>query len=260
MAKITYIIPGLTNGVTYYGKVFSVNPKKRANGRADLTVFAAVPSAFPAEPTDYTLIAKYTTSQTWVAPEDGWFKIEIHGASGNGGMCNSDYEYDYDADIEEVWGHTGGSGGGGAYVCSAFKLKAGDVLTLVRGTVGSDTSVTAESSMETYSTMVATSGGNGTKASGTTSGATKGQGGRGGVASGGNITNVNGSAGSNGAYHKYDYGATVNGPAGGAPGHADGNTGGRGGGFKGTTAASISPGSGSAGFIKISRGNTNVVA
>lgn len=45
MAKITHNVTGLTNGVTYYGKVFSVNPKKRANNRADLTVFTAVPAA-----------------------------------------------------------------------------------------------------------------------------------------------------------------------------------------------------------------------
>lgn len=50
MAKITHTIHGLTNGVTYYGKVYSVNPKKRANNRADLAVFAAIPSAFPEEP------------------------------------------------------------------------------------------------------------------------------------------------------------------------------------------------------------------
>ena len=43
-------IAGLTNGVTYYGKVFSVNPKERINSRADLTVFAAVPAAHPKIP------------------------------------------------------------------------------------------------------------------------------------------------------------------------------------------------------------------
>lgn len=44
MAKIEHIFENLTNGATYYGKVFTVNPKKRVNNRADLMVFAAVPA------------------------------------------------------------------------------------------------------------------------------------------------------------------------------------------------------------------------
>lgn len=265
MAKITHIIPGLTNGVTYYGKVFSVNPKKRANGRADLTVFAAVPSEFPAEPTAYTLIAKYTSSQTWVAPEDGWFKIEVHGASGTGGYSSSDYEYEYSDDpdehVEKYWGQTGGSGGGSGYAASIVKLKAGDIVVLSPGAVGVVSSATVTSSYNTeYShSLQVTGAGNGTKPSGATKSATTGKGGSGGVASGGNSENINGSAGKNGAYSKYDYSNyTCSGPAGGAPGHVDGNTGGAGGGFKGLTASSIAPGSGKAGFIKISRGNTNL--
>lgn len=261
MAKITHIIPGLTNGVTYYGKVFSVNPKKRANGRADLTVFAAIPSAFPAEPTDYTLIAKYTTSQTWVAPEDGWFKIEVHGASGKGGSAARDTSTD-DDDNTIYQGGSGAGGGGSAYVCSAVKLKKGDVIALVCGAVGSDTTATVTSSVETYGSMKATSGANGGSAwwnNGFPNGYNGGTGGVGGTASGGNVSNVNGGKGSNGSTTDWEESKSsvdAAGGTGGAPGHSDGNHGGTGGYLN--NYSSYSAASGAAGFIKISRGNTNL--
>ena len=260
MAKITHMIPGLTNGVTYYGKVFSVNPKNRANGRADLTVFAAIPSAFPAEPTDYTLIAKYTSSQTWVAPEDGWFKIEIHGASGSGAEGKPTGSAWYKTEDEDtgdsIWYYySGPSGGGGAYVCSEVKLKKGDTITLVRGAVGSDTTATIASSMGTYEIMKAESG-----TSATTGTSNFGYAGTGGTASGGTIANNDGSAGLKGARsadYEHSSDITVAVRAGGSPGHTDGNNGGNGG--YATNGKKYGATSGKAGFIKISRGNTNVV-
>jgi len=86
-------------------------------------------------------------------------------------------------------------------------------------------------------------------------------GGTGGVASGGQ-TNINGENGSNGtgAGTMYPDASTVNfaGGTGGSPAHADGNTGGAGGSAIRTIAHNGS--SGSAGFVKISRGDTNITA
>lgn len=45
MATVTKKFTGLTNGKTYYAKVFTVNPKKRVNNRSDLKVASATPKA-----------------------------------------------------------------------------------------------------------------------------------------------------------------------------------------------------------------------
>lgn len=264
MAKITHMIPGLTNGVTYYGKVYSVNPKKRANGRADLTVFAAIPSAFPAEPTDYTLIAKYTTSQTWVAPEDGWFKIEVHGASGSGAIAKTGgfivYDSDYGDDVEVEGVITGGSGGGGGYSCSIIKMNKGDTVVIESLAIGSVATVYINSSHDVYPNILVSSGGSGTMQVGSNDG----NAGYGGSASGGNYANYNGSAGLKGV-RVYSVGVslrnlTASPRPGGAPGHTDGNAGGQSGSKNSGTTALTSPGYGKAAFVNISRGNTNVTA
>lgn len=269
MAKITYTIPGLTNGVTYYGKVFSANPKDRVNGRADLAVFAAIPSSFPVEPTSYSLINTYTASQTWIAPEDGWFKIEVFGASGNGGTSARPDKYT--DEYEEEWriGATGGGGASGGYSASAVKLKMGDIISLSPGGVGSTSSAVIDSSVDdTYDhTISVTSGGNG--GNGRTNGENSvgGTGGAKGAASGGNLQNIDGNAGSRGGTPKST--GVGDGPypggAGGAAVIDGGNVGGAGGGYDSSglylnPEVCTSPGSGKKGFIKISRGNTNVVA
>ena len=200
---------------------------------------------------DYTLIGKYTTSQIWTAPEDGTYKIEVHGASGNGGRGTIyDFE-DSDGDVWYNWG-AGDGGGGSGYGCSIVKMNAGDTITLTPGSVGSNTSVTFNSSVESYDPITVTSGKNATTGSSSDPGA-------GGTATGGNVSNINGSAGSNGAGRADSYqvtGLNLTGGAGGAPGHADGNTGGKGGNIVNSSVSS-SVGSGSAGFVNISRGNTN---
>lgn len=40
---------------------------------------------FPAEPSAYELIGTYTSSGSFIATENGWFQVEVFGASGNGG-------------------------------------------------------------------------------------------------------------------------------------------------------------------------------
>ena len=232
-------------------------------------------AGFPAEPTEYLPIDKYTASQTWIAPESGWFKIEVHGASGNGGLgANTSFEVDGDGGYYVALG--GGSGAGGGYGCSLVKLSAGDIVTLNIGAVGADTVVEINSSMESYDTIVVSPGGNGGNAVATAKddvGAVtpsySGAAGVAGTVTGGNLANIQGGNGTRGSGTTWATGEENYSPvAGGKAAHSDGNAGGRGAGVYRSIAVSDAwTGSdwlpykrtfGKAGFIKISRGNTNV--
>lgn len=49
-----------------------------------------IPEVFPDKPAseaDYSLIETITSSKTWVAPEDGWFLVDVVSASGSGGSA-----------------------------------------------------------------------------------------------------------------------------------------------------------------------------
>lgn len=207
-------------------------------------------NSFPSEPTEYKLIETYTTNYTFIAPEDGWYKIEVFGASGSGGNAKVYYDGDFGSGY---FVYTGGGGGGGAYASSIIKLKAGDSVNISSLSVGDTASVSINSSIETYTTINVTSGKNGTNA--TTY--SYGQGGSGGTASGGQ-TNKNGSSGTSGDLGADTATEKVDGGVGGASAHVDGN--------KGGSAADASyrvpgsPESGKPAFVKIYRGNTNVVS
>lgn len=199
-------------------------------------------NVFPEEPTDYELIETYTANGVFTAPEDGWYKIEVFGASGSGGNA-SVYIYDGSYMV-----YTGGGGGGGAYALSIVKLKAGDSVNISSLSVGDTASVSINSSMEVYTTIKVKSGQNGTNATRYSYG----KGGSGGTASGGK-TNKNGSSGTSGDLGAWDYSTTtVDGGLGGASAHVDGN--------KGGSAADASyknpgtPESGKSGFVKVYRG------
>lgn len=255
------IFSELENGQTYYARVYTVNPEGYMQSEIGTQIGSATPQDFPAEPTSYTLIGTYTASQAWTAPEDGWFKIEIHGASGSGAAgkpAGSGWYSSTDEDSgDKTWYYYAGpSGGGGAYVCSDVKLRKGDTVVLACGAVGADTTATVASGMGVYETMKAVSG-----TSATTGTSNYGYAGSGGVASGGTVSNINGSNGLSGVRsegYEYSNQVTVAARAGGAPGHVDGNKGGYGG--YATSGTKYGATSGKAGFIKISRGNTNVVA
>ena len=250
MAKITYVISGLTNDVTYYGKVYSVNPKDRVNNRADLTVFAAKPRSFPTSPSTYVdLISTYRYSgatQVFTAPESGYFRIMAFGSSGAGSAATCTYN-DLVGTNYSYKGDSGNGGGGGAYSCSDVKLFEGDTITMSLGAASGTTTITINSTTgETYSTMTLVGGkpGSGTRAGGT--------------ASGGNVANANGGAGGTG-----ESGSVTNddlyldGGAGGKAGHSEGNAGGAGGDVSASYAQS--GGSGKSAFVRIYRGNTNVL-
>lgn len=197
-------------------------------------------SLFPSEPTAYTdLVGTYTSSGTWTAPENGYFQIELYGASGNGGNYRS-----YAG---------GGGGGGGCCVISRVKLNQGDTIVYTLGAVGnnSQAAITSTIENETYDTMIAYNATNGTNAS-----SSAGEGGEGGLAANGNYANYNGSDGSDGTQ-----GSSLRpgaGGAGGASGYDGGNDGGNGGTPGGFTGSATDPGTGLPGFMKIYRGNTNI--
>lgn len=210
---------------------------------------------FPNEPSAYNQLALITSSQTWTAPEDGYFQIEVFGASGKGGAGKS---YCKVVQYEPIdYAASGGGGGGGGYACSRIKMKKGDTIELVVGAVGTDSSAIIDSAVETYDIMTVTSGANGGNVSGSFTSYKVGTGGTGGVASGGNYANANGGAGGDGKK------SSTAGGAGGTAGYTGGNAGGTGGyGQTNYTSkeATHAGKSGKAGFINIYRGDTNVVA
>lgn len=263
MPTYSHTFEGLTNDAPYYARVYTVNPAERVNNRADLPYAAATPSGFPEEPTEYLLIGTYTAAQTFEAPESGYFRFDVFGASGNGGAASRN-EYDSSGAKKNI--ASGGGGGGGGYGSSAVKLNKGDTVTLSPGGVGAASTVVFGSTVEgtAYSTITVTSGakgGNGRTWYGTSkSDAIAGTGGAGGVASGGNLSNLNGGAGGDGkAATNVDSSSYswYSGGTGGAAATSGGNSGGKGADVRGRSEGD--PGSGSAGFIKIYRGNTNVV-
>ena len=227
-------------------------------------IIVAVKSSFVAEPSAYTLIGKYTSSQTWTAPETGWFQIEVFGASGKGGSPHKYHNTTKDPFVVTVM--SAGGGGGGGYSCSRVKMNEGDTIQIVRGAVGATSSATINSSVETYETMQVTSGGNGGAPSTINTAPSVGAGG---VASGGNYSNQNGGAGT---YQKrsvtvsYDEGKSWSISAigyGGSAGYTGGNAGGNGEGYvkkANQYGDEVAATAGKAGFINIYRGDTNVVA
>ena len=260
MAIYSKLIEGLTNGEEHFVKVFTVNHKSRVNNRIDLPVASVIPSAFPAEPSSYNLIGTYSSSQTFTAPEDGYYQIEVFGASGNGG--NATFANAYTKSYS-----CGGGGGSGAYCCSVVKLKKGDTIIIAIGAVGAITSCTIKSSCESYTAMQATSGANGGNAEESKYNipGTPGIGGLGGIASGGNVSNVNGTAGSTGQKGSTTSTAPTDfiGGSGGAAVVAGSNPGGNGQGARiasGGNLTYLAGSAGLAGFCKIYRGDTNVVA
>ena len=269
---IAEIVAGETKNILCSGKVMKTNLYigaktllcEMAQMISDIVI--AVKSAFPEAPTAYDLIGTYTASQTWTAPKDGYYQIENHGASGNGGSGQYYYMSGYHPEIGIYYWRaagTGGGGGGGGKAVSRVKMKKGDTIVINCGAVGATTTVTINSSIESYSVMQVTSGTNGGDGTAKSeSSYSAGTYGAGGTASGGNYANANGNNGENGIAKRTASSeeSAVNGGAGGASGYAGGNTGGVGG--AGTHSNSRKtetyPGaSGSAGFVKIYRGDTN---
>ena len=270
MAIISHKVEGVSNDVTHYARVYPVNKKGHAQSELDGQIASALTNAFPAEPSSYNLIGTYSSSQTFTAPEDGWYQIELFGRSGAGGKG----AYYVGSDIQDNSVAGGGGGGGGAYCCSnKIKLNKGDTITIVIGTTCTVT-ITATTG-ETYSVMKCTTGANGGAGTAASSSATGGSGGNGGTASGGNVSNISGGKGGSGKYtteYDYRYGYitwSANGGSGGSAAKSGGCSGGNGG--RGylkynndndawETKTRGSGGAAQAGFCKIYRGDTNKAA
>lgn len=213
------------------------------------------PSVFADAPTAYTLISTHTESQTIVAPEDGYFRVEVHGASGHGGL----------GAVFSNRASGGGGGGGGGCAVSNLKLKKGDTVEITCGAVGSDSSAVIYSSLEDYEAMVVTSGK--TAPNCETYVNMGGTGGDGGEARGGNVTNRDGSRGNSGTHKRDTHIAHGTGGTGGASGCAGGNVGGNGESvWNESTVGEEDSGTssprtyGKPGLVYFYRGNTNVVA
>ena len=127
---------------------------------------------------------KYTTSTTFTAPEDGWFKFIGVAKSGEGGNSNT-----WTDPNGKRWRRGGGGGGAGGIVVSVFALTQGQTVTL---TVGSYATIQAQGQ-----TATAGAGSDGYDAA---TGDSGGRGGRGGSASGGNLVNKAGASGGTGGF------------------------------------------------------------
>lgn len=262
MAIISHKVEGVANDVTHYTRIFPVNKKGHAQSELDGQIASALTNAFPAEPSSYNLIGTYSSSQTFTAPEDGWYQIELFGRSGAGGAASSRTM------TENIQYHiaSGGGGGGGAYCRSVnVKLNKGDTIVII---IDSTCTVTINSSTgETYEQMLCTTGSNGGSASTASTNATGGTGGAGGTASGGNDANIDGGRGSSGkGTTNVTRAKTMSGGAGGTAGALGGRVGGTGATIKTVVSGAYlvvskgSAGGAQAGFCKIYRGDTNKAA
>lgn len=215
------------------------------------------PIGVPELPSSYNLIETITQSTTFVAPTTGYYKVEDIGASGNGGVGK--YSKTGNTSNDTVNAASGGGGGGSGFASSIVQLNEGDLILIVIGDVGSDTTVTFNpTTNNTYEVMRVTSGANGGVP------ATANQiavGGEGGIASGGNLTNANGNKGGDGAKKLTYYGTVIDvvGGAGGTAATHDGNVGGAGATVSTFNSNTVNTnGTGKAGFVRIYAGDTNV--
>ena len=171
---------GQKNGANLYITVFLKNAAGSYFWSNGQTV-NLVPNVFPAEPTGWSEMQKYTTSTTFTAPEDGWFKFIGVAKSGEGGNSNT-----WTDPNGKRWRRGGGAGG---IVVSVFALTQGQTVTL---TVGSYATIQAQGQ-----TATAGAGSDGYDAA---TGDSGGRGGRGGSASGGNLVNKAGASGGTGGF------------------------------------------------------------
>lgn len=212
---------------------------------------------FPAEPESYLEIVRYTSSGSFFAPEDGFFEIELHGASGCGGEAKTSGE-------EGIPGGGGGGGGGGGFSTSRVKMRKGDKIFCVAGAVGNSSTAKIESSIDRSHNITVYSAENGKEPPHIWDDPKDielegGNGGAGGKAEGGNFRNLEGLSGGKGSSDPKAKEA----PAAGTKGISQA-IGGRNGGLGGTIFDSGSWGlhsrdgeKGENGFIKIYAGNKN---
>ncbi len=135
-------------------------------------------------PISYTELERPTSTKTWTAPEDGYYKFVGVAAGGYSGVARRTVGASYNV--------SGGSGGSGGIVASVFKLKRGESVSLT--VAGGNVTISYGSE-----TAKATCGGHGSSSSSEPDNKVKtGLFGEAGTATGGNIVNMNGKYGSPG--------------------------------------------------------------
>lgn len=244
----TASLTGLENGTLYYIRVFPYNAKKQYQTIWEGATITATPEDFPAEPTSWIEIETLSDNESWVVPENGWFKFVCAAKCGNGGesMVAWDGGDPGATPPHEYWGYSGDAGGGGGYSETKVSKFKDEIIEVTF----SDGSISCLG-------ISVTAGGNGTD-----SHLSIRPGGAGGMATGGNITNINGETGApgvNGNHHTgSSSGISMAATQGGLRG--DGQRGGNGAGITNGNHNSPAAGVGAAAYVKIYRGNTNVPA
>lgn len=190
---------------------------------------------YPDPPTSYSEIEKLYSSETWVAPEDGYFQFICLAKSGDGGRGRT-----FSSPTHGYSG--GGAGGAGGIAVSNFSFYAGDEVTI---TINSSITLAVKGE-----NMVATSGGNGSSKADNVSS----PGGSGGGATGGNVANQTGATGNRGKYG-YNSGERYGGAAVSNSYGGYSTTSGYGGYYVVNDQAA---GTGTAAYVVVLRGNTNI--
>lgn len=203
---------------------------------------------FPDEPTSYSDLIMVGSTQTWTAPEDGYFRFIVCGRGGDGGG--------YPNNNGSIYG--GGGGGAGGIAVSVFALNKGETVSCICSIVQTQINYNGN-------VAAANPGEDGEDGRMTTQNLT-GQGGAGGSASGGNVINKRGGRGEDGLRWTINGDSpTYNTEGGGGTNSYDGKTiyGGQGEGHGGSSASNDYPIAATAGTtarIYIQRGNTNIAA
>ena len=197
---------------------------------------------FPSEPTSYSEIEKIRKTTQWIAPEDGYFRFVGVATSGSGGSFTTK---SHGAGTPSYY--SGGSGGSGGIVVSDYTLNKGDIVEFV---VNGDVSFHKNNE----NIAKATRGTNGSSAQHISSDTSNdryynGAGGTAGTASGGNVANVSGTAGNKGV---------SNDSGGGAPVRTVWNGYYTSSGFGAIYRENRTPGTGTAAYAVVLRGNTNI--
>lgn len=197
---------------------------------------------FPSEPTSYSEIEKIRKTTQWIAPEDGYFRFVGVATSGSGGRFTTK---SHGAGTSSYY--SGGSGGSGGIVVSDYTLNKGDIVEFV---VNGDVSFHKNNE----NIAKATRGTDGSSAQHISSDTSNdryynGAGGTAGTASGGNVANVSGTAGNKGV---------SNDSGGGAPVRTVWNGYYTSSGFGAIYRENRTPGTGTAAYAVVLRGNTNI--
>ena len=240
---------GLERLKNYYWGVFTVNAEGGTRGPVITEVYSF---DFPEEPTEYTALTEFTSSNSYVIPEMGWFRIDAIARSGDGG-----HTVQKSGNLVS----TPGGGGTGGHSRSEIAANKGDIISIK--IQNGDITISSET-IENLN-MSSSHGSNGIVAA---TASDDSRGGPGGTANGGNKINETGLTGSAGRNGRIDPGETYAGGSGAAKNIEINSSkthriaGGNGQGIRRASSANgyyyINYTTGTEATVFISRGNTNI--